>query len=499
MGVEAPAGVRELVAERLARLGAAARRIVEALAAAGGDASLAEVLDVAENGLHPPVRAAEATAALEEAIGAALVVERQVVVRGRPVPGLAFRHPLVRLTCYGALTATRRRQLHAAFAEAVLRHRPDAVDALASHFGRADDPRAAAYLRRAAERAAGLYANDTADRYYRDLVAHLGFVAARARLAHSHVLRRMGHFWEAEEVLRAAVEEFGRRGERDDEVPAAAQLAETMVKTRGPEAALAVLRTYRPGRASAEPTAAHYIARSVVLFVQGEYHAGVDAARLAHSAAKRVAGPARQGLVVRSLASRASCLGLAGRFSQAREAADRALAPAEAYGDPTLLTRVLSVLRENARRGGRLREATETGRRALRLAEQSGDPTAATFEQANLAEIHLLMEELAEAGELAETAVRSAESEGEYCMPYALAALARVRMRTGAIPEAADLLVRARRAATDRNDRQARHEVRTARAELALRRGLPEAARLAASLPYPAGVRLAEEAGRAMG
>ncbi|MEV0093074.1 AAA family ATPase [Streptomyces sp. NPDC050738] len=466
----APDTVRQLVAERLGRIAPAARRMVEALSASGGETSLSEVLDVAGRGLR--LSGAEAADALDAAIGASLVVERQVVVAGRPEAGLAFRHPIVRLTCYEQLSTVRRRQLHSAFAEAVLRHRPDAVDALASHFARADDPRAAEYLRRAAERAAALYANDTADRYYRDLVARLDVDAARARLAHSHVLRRMGHFAEAAEALREALAEFGRRGEHDDEVLAAAHLAETLVKARTPRAGMEILRSYPPGPGTAaEPAATHHTSRSVVYFVQGRYEEGYTAAGQALDSARGVAGPAGQHLAARALAIQASNLGLAGRLAEARAAADRALAPAEAYGDPTLLTSVLSILRENARRGGRLREAISTGQRALELAERSGDPTAKAFERANLAELHLLCEEFDEALTHAEEAVRGAESNGEWCLAYALAALARVRMRTGGEAEAAELLERAEKAATDRNDRQAHHEARTARIELALREG----------------------------
>ncbi|MEV3854653.1 AAA family ATPase [Streptomyces sp. NPDC050095] len=469
-GDSAPETVRQLVAERLARLGPAARRMVEALSVTGGEGSLSEVLDVAEHSVG--VAGAQAADALEEAIGASFVVERQVVAAGRPAAGLAFRHPLVRLTCYEQLSTVRRRQLHSAFAEAVLRHRPDAVDALASHFARADDPRAAEYLRQAAERAAALYANDTADRYYRDLVARLDVDAARARLAHSHVLRRMGHFTQAAAALREALAEFGRRGEHDDEVLAAGHLAETLVKARTPDTGMEVLRAYPPGPdTGAEPTAQHHLARSVVLFVQGAYDEGHTAALRSLEAAHGVTGLQGKGLVARAYGMQASCLGLAGRFAEARTAADRALAPAEAYGDPTLLTSVLSIQRENARRGGRLREAIATGRRALELAERSGDPTAAAFERANLAELHLLMEEFGDARELAEEAVRGAEPDGEWSLAYALAALARVLMRTGAEPGAAHLLARAETAAADRNDRQARHEARTARIELALRAG----------------------------
>ncbi|WP_432102251.1 ATP-binding protein [Streptomyces sp. bgisy091] len=473
----ASAGVRQLVGERLGRLDQDTRRVVEALSVAGGEAALSELLDVAANGLSPSVSGPAAADALERAVAAALVEERQVVVSGRSEAGVAFRHPLVRLTCYDRLSAIRRRQLHGAFAQAVLRRRPDAVDALASHFARADDSRAAEYLRRAAERAAALYANDSADRYYRDLVDRLDVDAARARLAHSQVLRRMGHFAQAVEVLRLALDEFVRRGDHADAVLAAARLAETLVKTGAPDAGRQVLRDHpvRPDTAP-EPLADHFLALSVICGVQGLYVEGFEAARQALEAARRVPGTPGHGLTARCYTLQARNLGLAGRFDAAREAADLALAPAEAYGDPTLLGLVLSTLRENARRGGRLREAVAIGRRALGLVEQSGDPTAAAFEQANLAELHLMLEEGDQARTLAEAAVAAAEPDDAWCLPYALATLALVRIRAGALPEAAVLLDRAENSAVVPADQQADFEIRVARAELELRSDRPEEA-----------------------
>ncbi|MCX5006748.1 AAA family ATPase [Streptomyces sp. NBC_00638] len=476
-GDHAPEGVRELVADRLVRLAPDARRIVEALSVAGGDAALSELLDVAEHGLHPPVSGAAAADALEQAIAASLVEERHVVVAGRPEEGVAFRHPLVRLTCYEQLAVVRRRQLHAAFAQAVRRRRPDAVDALASHFARADDPRAAEYLRRAAERAAALYANDTADRYYRDLVARLDVDAARARLAHAHVLRRMGHFEQAADALRLALAEFERRGDHDDAVLAAALLAETLVKTSVPGSGRRALREHPvTAETSPEPAAVHFLALSLIRCVQGRYAAGAEAARHALTAARNVPGLRGQGLAARAFALRATNLGLAGRFDQAREAGDQALAPAEAYGDPTLLGSVLSTLRENARRAGRLGEAVEIGTRALGLAERSGDPTAAAFERGNLAELRLLLEEPEPARALAEQAVSGAEAYDAWCLPYALTTLARVRVFLDETAEAVALLDRAEAVATALGDRQAEHEVRTARAELALHARRPDEA-----------------------
>ncbi|MET8125291.1 AAA family ATPase [Streptomyces sp. NPDC005065] len=478
-GLSAPEGVRQLVTARLARLGPAARRVVEAISVAGGGAALGEILDVAEHGLHPPLSSAEATDAVDAAVAASVVAERPVVVGGRPLPGLAFRHPLVRLTCYDGLSAARRRQLHSAYAEAVLRRRPDAVDTLASHLTRADDPRATQYLRQAAERAAALCANDTADRYYAELTARLDAMAAdaaQARIDRGAVLRRMARYQEAATVLREALADMVRRGDKDGQVLAAARLTEVLAKHRGTDEGEELLRTYPPGPHTPPPTTAtHHLAAAVVRFVGGRYEAAHASARRAQEAAEAVRGSERRGLLARSLGSQATALGLAGRFAQARAAADLALPHAEAYGDQELLVTILSVLREHARRSGRLGEAVSIGRQALSLAEHTGDPTTVAFERANLAELHLLLREFAEAREQAEAAVRDGEPSPAWCTPYALAALARVRIRTGE-PGAAELLARAGRTAEAQRDRQAVHEVRTADAERLVREGRPQEA-----------------------
>ncbi|MFD3996058.1 ATP-binding protein [Streptomyces sp. NPDC058548] len=480
MGVDgaeslAPDGVRQLVAEKLARLDGNTRRVVEALSVGGAETALSELLDVAADGLHPSLSGAAAITALDEAIGAALIEERTVVVAGKHETGIAFRHPLVRLTCYERLSAVRRRHLHGAFAQAVRRRRPDAVDTLASHFARADDPRAAEYLRLAAERAAALYANDTADRYYRDLIARLDVDAGRARLAHAQVLRNMGHFEQAVGALRPALAEFERLHDHDNRVLAAALLAEMLVRTGSPASGLAILRRHPVTEETApEPTAGHFLTLSVILSTQGHYDDGCAAAGRALAAADGVPGHAGHGLKARAFVLQASNLGLSGNFDLARAAGDRALAPAEAFGDPTLLGSVLSMLRENARRAGRLREAIDIGERALGLAERSGGPAAAAFERANLAELWLLLEEPEQARALAEEAVAGAEPAEAWCLPYALTALARARWAIDETSGAEILLDRAESVVTTLGDQRASHEVRAARAELALRLDHPE-------------------------
>jgi tetratricopeptide (TPR) repeat protein len=116
-----------------------------------------------------------------------------------------------------------------------------------------------------------------------------------------------------------------------------------------------------------------------------------------------------------------------------------------------------------------------SGHRALRLAEHTGDPTAVAFERANLAELHLLLREFREAREHAEAAVRETGGQAAWCTPYALAALARVRIGTGE-PDAAELLTRAGEVAEAQGDLQAVHEVRAAQAELLVREGRPQEA-----------------------
>ncbi|WP_406388008.1 ATP-binding protein [Streptomyces sp. NBC_00887] len=474
--LSAPEGVRQLVAARLSRLGPAARRVVEAISVAGGGAALSEVVDVAGHGLHPRLSPAEATDAVEAAVQASVLEERNVVVGGQPMPGLVFRHPLVRLTCYDGLSAARRRQLHSAYAEAVLRRRPDAVDTLASHLMRADDPRATQYLRQAAERAAALCANDTADRYYIELTARLDALAAdaaQARIDRGAVLRRMARYRDAAAVLREALEDMVRRGDVHGQVLAAARLTEVLVKYRSTDEGEELLHRFPPTPGTPALTAAtHHLAAAVLRFVTGRYEEAHQYACTAQQAADAVPGNGRRGLLARALAMQATSLGLAGRLAEARPAADLALPHAEAYGDQELMVTILSVQREHARRSGRLAEAVSTGQRALLLAERTGDPTAVAFERANLAELHLLLREFTEAADHAQGAVQETGERSEWCTPYALAALARVLSRTGE-RGAAELLARAGEAARAQGDQQAVHEVRTAEAEMLVREGRP--------------------------
>jgi DNA-binding SARP family transcriptional activator len=159
--LELPESVRELIERRLARLGEPCLRLLTLAAVIGREFELA-VLERASD-LRPDAL----DEALEEAIGAGLVVE---------LPGLedrlAFTHTLIRRTIEHRLTRSRRRRLHACVAAAIEGgpRREDAENWIAYHLceaGPAGDPdRAVEYAARAAERATKRFAYAEAVQVY---------------------------------------------------------------------------------------------------------------------------------------------------------------------------------------------------------------------------------------------------------------------------------------------------------------------------------------------
>ncbi|MEU1146922.1 BTAD domain-containing putative transcriptional regulator [Streptomyces sp. NPDC005863] len=313
--------------------------------------------------------------------------------------------------------------------------------------------------------------------------------AARVRCDWARTLERSGRYDDAIRVLREALASYGQQGLADACAMTASRLAEVLARHRTSREAHAVLAAHPPAaQAPAEVRATCRLARAMALFHEGDYEAGLGAAREAQEMVEGAeASPgdaggqgdladggeghaARAALLAPALAQQATCNGLLGRFDAAEDPARRALVAAERAGDPALLATVLSVLRENARRAGRYERAVAHGRRALALAEQQGRPTATAFERANLAELQLLLGDTEEADRLARAAVELAEPFGGTVLAFALTAQARVRTATE--PRTAEaLLTRAARCAHEGGHRQAVDEVRAARAEWEAARG----------------------------
>ncbi len=144
-----PPLLRQVIAGRLARLGDEDRRLLAIAAVLGQEFPFELWAAVGEVGEEPLLAVAE------RAIAARLLEATEAGVR--------FAHALIREVLYEGVLAPRRRAWHRRAGEALLATpRPD-PDAVAYHFQRAGDARAATWLVRAGDRADLAYAQQTAE------------------------------------------------------------------------------------------------------------------------------------------------------------------------------------------------------------------------------------------------------------------------------------------------------------------------------------------------
>jgi tetratricopeptide (TPR) repeat protein len=195
-GSGVPAGVRDVIARRVARLPEAAGRVLGVAALIGRDFDyelLESVIELPEE---------ELLDVLDAAVCAALVTEVP------STPGrYSFAHALLRTTIASELSLTRRARLHLKIGDAIERRHRERLepwlDELARHFGEAGPQavdRAIHYAERAADRAASRLAHDEAVR----LLAHA--VGLRRR----HGRAELAEIARLESALAAAEADAGR-------------------------------------------------------------------------------------------------------------------------------------------------------------------------------------------------------------------------------------------------------------------------------------------------
>ncbi|UQU61951.1 AAA family ATPase [Couchioplanes caeruleus] len=152
-----PAGVRDVIRHRLARLPGRTRDVLRQASVLGRDVD-PEVLGAL---------AGDVVDALDDALAAGFLTEDG--------PRLRFAHILVRDTVYDDLSAVRRAHWHAAAGAAIERLAPGDAAVLAHHFGlagnRATAPKAARYARTAAEEAERRSNPHEAARLWRQVLA----------------------------------------------------------------------------------------------------------------------------------------------------------------------------------------------------------------------------------------------------------------------------------------------------------------------------------------
>ena len=164
---EVPAGVREVLQRRIARLPATAQTILRQAAVIGTETDADVLADVTGAEEHVLLDAIEA------GLLTGLVTE--------PAAGrIRFAHALVRDTLYHSLSRLHRSRLHARAAEAIERRDPGEVEALAYHFAEAgtDPVKGARYLHLAAEQAEQRFAYHEAVRLYEQAITCLDQASA---------------------------------------------------------------------------------------------------------------------------------------------------------------------------------------------------------------------------------------------------------------------------------------------------------------------------------
>jgi DNA-binding SARP family transcriptional activator len=178
-----PGAVHDLLDRRLQRLSDAGRQVLHLAATMGCD------VDYALLRRALPLPEAELLDGMDECLGAYVLQETP--------EGYRFHHSLLREAVYRRLTRARRQQLHRTLAAAMAAGPADApageggqaAEAIGYHFAQSDEPwRATPFLRRAARRAAAVYANDQAVRLYEQAIAILRAHPARAEPLHLALL-----------------------------------------------------------------------------------------------------------------------------------------------------------------------------------------------------------------------------------------------------------------------------------------------------------------------
>ena len=301
-----PQSVREVIGQRVERLGSDARTALSAAAVIGRDFDLDLLVAVVD---LPEARVLDL---LDEGVSASLLQENRDRA-GR----FTFSHALVEHALYEDLGATRRARLHKRVAEALEQQCGDEpgerLGELAGHWAAAvissDTAKAIHYARRAAERALEQLAPDDAARWYRKALELHGQASSGNRCERCDLLIGLG------EAQRQTGNPEFRRTLLD-----AAQLAQDLKD-------------------------ADLLCRAVLANTRGftSQAGAVDSERVQTQEATALALPDGDPRRARVLALLASELHYAGEPSRCRELAAEAIEIARAAGDRAALAHTLSL------------------------------------------------------------------------------------------------------------------------------------------------------------
>ncbi len=402
--IKVPASVQTVLAARIDRLDADAKRLLQAMSVAGREVTQPALMQV--SGFEDEEECGEA---LRTAIGAEFLYEAELY----PERVIAFRHPLTLEVAYGSQLADQRSRTHAAVARATMDLNPDRHDELAGliahHFEAGGELREAARWSARGAYWAGHSQPSEAMRMWRSvmrLVPDPEEDAEATSLAINSRLMLLDYAW--------------RMGiERDEEAKLETE-AEEIATRSGDSHSLALLRTatgVRPGRLR-DPDA--WLA------------AATESTQLADES-----GDIHLRVAIRAIAAYPHLiLGDFDGFEAVLEemieliAGDRTIGAGLLVGSPLAYAYMSKgmALRERAR----FEEAEEVFELALQIAEEDGDPETACWVKSNHASLVAVRGEVEEGLSLARRALESTERLGDvFSRTVSMSALAAIELMAG--------------------------------------------------------------------
>jgi tetratricopeptide (TPR) repeat protein len=468
-----PSTLTEVLLARLDRLEAQVRSVAQVASVIGRSFAvrlLAQVMDREQTALELPLTALQQAEIAFPKRGS----DREYV----------FKHVSMREVAYNTLVAKRRQELHLQTAKAIASLYPsdEYVEMIAYHYGRTEEhQQAAQWLERAGDRAADVYALETAIGHYQAAMERQrrceaeALVLARLDEKLGGVLSTAGRYDESLEMLERAVEVYRQARDLEAEGRATAQMGMTHRYRGTTEEGIARVQPMVELLAWSGPSqalASLQIALATLCFLTGRYREMLAAAERAGELARAI-GDER--LLGEAEERRGTALNVLGQPEEGRRVIEGALPLVEAGGDLVALWRALNNVGDACKVSGDMGGAGRYTEQGVEVAERIGNLDQTAFVLANLGNILTVQGDWQGAREALERALELARSGGRSAnIANSLVYLGQLYLWEGDRDEAAQYLGEAVAVTEETHDRQIQEVVQALLAELDLMEGQPE-------------------------
>ncbi len=435
--IDIPRTVQEAVRDRLARLPAETREILQEASVLGDTFEFDDLLAMGSRA------EAEVDDALMES------VQMSVVQTGKDEQ-YSFNHVLIQRVLYHGIPRRRRKHLHVAAGDAI-EQQPEPVRRaraaeLAGHFVKGGVPiRSLPYAAIAGDQAARRYAHREAEQFYR-----LALDIAREHAPDSDVaaieenlgmtLSVVSRYDEAIHYLESAAAKYRVNGHLDAEIRAISQIGPVQKYRRVPEQGIAQTRRVLDELETHEPPldlSPLHLSLAVLYFGTGRYQEQL----VESEAASRIALEFdNREVFVLAEERRSTAFAMLGEEDRSLEVALEMIPVAEELGEWVSLHRASVTLGNIYGSRGQFDAARDALERAKEAAERIGSPGRIDFAILELGELSYLQGYWSEADRLLERVQLGVQSSNSWFTPYPSIQLAELRLSQGRYREARRLL-----------------------------------------------------------